>query len=361
MKIIKNIMSISAAMALAAAMTSCSNANSDSEKQFERTAPDSVSFEWQKAYEDKLKEFKESKDYSDDQESGSAFDLFDITGDGSPELIISPNTGGSTKCSVYSFSDGEASEIGSVGNTGCFMYLPLINTVKDEYCGDGFVIGKLFKYENGSFNQELSYSDNSQSVMSSDTSGTLIVHEINGEEVLLPEYDKALEPYEKSPAVKVGRKYSMGDGVIKYAVYRAESWGKIISPADKKLCMDMLKEKLLPEYESGSEITYELADLNNDDVPELLVSAGTYPEAPCSIFYFKNNTLCPVDGTYGSWGEITLDTDNLIFYSVSGTETIYWSIANSAFSSTSYVSSGNTAVLGRKRLLTEENLSADFS
>lgn len=357
MKIIRNITSISAAIALAAAMTSCSNKSDSDKKQYERTAPDSVSFEWQKAYESKLNEFKESEDYSDNQESGSAFDLFDITKDGTPELIISPNNDGSTKCLVYSFSDGEAAEIGDIGNAGSFMYLPVLNFIKDEYCGDGFVLGQYLKYENGSFNQEISYSDNSQSAMS----GDVIVHEINGEEVLLPDYDKALEPYINSPALNVGRKYSMGDGVIKYALYRSESWGNIISPADKKLCMDMLKEKLLPEYEAGSEIAYELADLNNDDVPELLVSEGTYPEAPCSIFYFKNNTLCPVEGTYGSWGEITLDTDNLIFYSVSGTETIYWSIANSAFSSTNYVSSGNTAVLGRKRLLTEENLSADFS
>ncbi len=358
MKIIRNITSISAAIALAAAMTGCSATKSDSdEKQFERNAPDSVSFEWQKAYESKLSEFKESEDFSEDQESGSAFDLIDITGDGLPELIISPNTGGSTKCSIYSFTDGEAAEIGDIGNTGSFMYLPLINTVKDEYCGDGFILGSYLKFENGAFNQEISYSDNSQSAMT----GAVIVHEIDGAEVLLPDYEAALEPYTGSPAIKVGRKYSMGDGVIKYALYRSESWEEIISPADKKLCMDILKEKLLPEYETGSEIAYELADLNNDNVPELLISEGTYPEAPCSIFYFKNNTLCPVEGTYGSWGEITLDTDNLIFYSVSGTETIYWSISNSAFSSTNYVSSGNTAVLGRKRLLTEENISMDFS
>lgn len=338
-------------------MTGCSGGKSDSdEKEHKRNAPDSVSFEWQKAYETKLNEFRESKDYSEDPESGSAFDLLDITGDGSPELIISPDTGGSTKCRVYSFAGGEASEIGEIGNTGGFMYLPLINTIKDEYCGDGFVLGKYLKYENDTFNQEISYSDNSQSA----STGGVIVHEINGEEVLLPDYDAALEPYKNSPAFKVGRKYSMGEGVIKYALYRAESWEEIISSADKKLCMDMLGEKLLPEYEPGSEIAYELADLNNDDVPELLISEGSYPEAPCAIFYFKNNTLNPVEGTYGSWGEITLDTDNLIFYSVSGTETIYWSIANSAFSSTNYVNSGNTAVLGRKRLLTEENISADF-
>ena len=108
MKIIRNITSISAAIALAAAMTSCSNKSDSDKKQYERTAPDSVSFEWQKAYESKLNEFKESEDYSDNQESGSAFDLFDITKDGTPELIISPNNDGSTKCLVYSFSDGEA-------------------------------------------------------------------------------------------------------------------------------------------------------------------------------------------------------------------------------------------------------------
>lgn len=294
---------------------------------------------------DKLAEFKNSADFSADVKTGSRFDLFDITGDKTPELIISPDNNGLTPCRIYSCSNGEIVELGETGNCGTFCYLPNMQLIKDEYQGDGFVIGKYISYQDGTFETVISYSDNLMSA----SSGATIRYEINGEEVLLPDYDSALSEYSASPAIDAGRKYTFGDNALNYAVKCSESWGAVLSLSQKELYRAKLSELL---NSPDAIYAFELCDLNADEIPELIISNGSELQNYCEIYYFAENELAHIDGVFGAYGQFTFDTEQFVL----SAGVARWSINNNNFSANDYKYSDSLAEIGRKYLLTEKNI-----
>lgn len=348
MKILRKSLLVSTAFVLSAALAGCNGSSSSdtpSEPEDTRISPQSITFEWQGVYMDKLAEFKNSADFSDDVKNGSRFDLFDITGDKTPELIISPNNNAQTSCRIYSCINGELTELGETGNSGTFLYLPNLQLIKDEYQGDGFIIGKYVAFQDGSFDTVISYSDNS---MSAYTGGT-ITYEIDGQEVLLPDYDAALSKYSASPEIEAGRKYTFGDNALNYAVKCAESWGAVLSSTQKELYRAKLTELLNP---LDSIYAFELCDLNSDEIPELIISNGNLPESYCEIYYFDENGLAHIDGAFGAYGQFTFDTEQFVL----SAGLARWSINNSNFSANDYKHSDSLAEIGRKYLLTEKNI-----
>ncbi len=342
-------------VAASAALTGCSKAGTASSGKtiFKKTDPESVSFSWQDAYESKLAEFKGSELFSDN----SAFDIFDITGNGSPELIISPDSESTAKCSVYTYDNGEFAEIGETGFCGIVSYCPENNMLKNEYQGNGFVIGNIVSHINGAFDTVLTYSDN----MASASLGAEIYHEINGEDASLPEYEAALAPYAELKCLDAGRRYTFGDSVIKYALHCSESWQAVISPEQKELCTDKLTEVMQLTSEDGTDPAFDLCDLNGDKVPELIISDGSNPEAECSVYYFSDGDLVEMDGKYGAAGVMCFDTKNYVFFADKESGKTYWSIANNSFSSNDYVESDSIATIGRKHLLNENSILAVFN
>lgn len=347
MKIFRKSLLISTAFVLSTALFSCSDSNSSENGSTDDTkiSPQSITFEWQNVYQEKLAEFKSSADFSADTNSGSRFDLFDITGDKIPELIISPNNSGQTPCRIYTCNNGELTELGETGNCGTFMYIPDLHLIKDEYQGNGFVIGKYISYQNGNFSTLISYSDNSMSA----SSGAVISYEINGEEVLLPEYETALEPYSHSTSVSTGRKYTFGDNSINYAIRCSESWGAVLSPTQKKLYRSKLNELL---GTSPDNYAFELCDLNGDEIPELVISNGNEEDSSCEIYYYENKELQHIEGTFGAYGQFTFDTEQFVLSS----GVTCWSVNNSNFNASEYEYSESLAETGRKYLLTEQNI-----
>lgn len=341
--------------AASAALTGCSKTPSDSSGKttFKKTDPESISFSWQDAYEGKLTEFKGSELYSEN----SAFDIIDITGNGSPELIISQNSESTAKCTVYTYDDGELAEIGETGFCGIVYYCPEKNMMRNEYRGNGFVIGNIISYLNGAFDTIMTFSDN----VASASMGAEIYHEINGEEVSLPEYEKALASYAELKYICAGRRYTFGDSVIKYALRCSESWQAVISPEQKKLCTDKLTEVLQMTSDDGTDPAFDLCDLNGDKVPELIISDGSNQEAECSVYYFSDEALVEMDGKYGADGVMGFDTKNYVFFANKETGKSYWSIANTAFSSNDYTESDSIATIGRKHILSENSISAVFN
>ena len=335
MKIFRKSLLTSTAFILSISLFSCSKNNSSDSSELEnvKISPQSITFEWQDVYMNKLSEFKSSADFSADVNSGSRFDLFDITGDEIPELIISPNNNGQTACRIYSCINSELVELGETGNSGIFCYLPDMQLIKDEYQGDGFII---------------SYSDNSMSAMSA-SSGVNIRYEIDGKEVLLPEYDSALSEYNASPAIDAGRKYTFGDNALNYAVKCSESWGAVLLPSQR----DIYTAKLSEYLNSLSSIyAFELCDLNSDEIPELIISNGTALENYCEIYYLTEDGLQKIEGSFGAYGKFTFDTEQFVLSAGSA----HWSINNSNFSVDDYKQSDNLAEIGRKYLLNEKNI-----
>lgn len=339
----------------AAALTGCSEKESTStQKDFlSKTAdPESITFSWQEAYENKIKEFKSSEQYTEN----SAFDIFDVTGEGTPELIISADSEATSKCLIYSYDTDALAEIGEAGNCGTFTYCPETNIIRDEYHGNGFVLGKILKYSNGSFSPVLSYSDNSESA----SMGAEIYHEVDGINLSLADYEKALEPYAATLSIDVGRRFTMGDSATNYGIRFSESWKAVLTKEHKKLCKEKLNEKLAEIQESGADAGFDLCDLNGDKVPELIISDSSAPEATCSVYYFSQDELVAMEGTYGANGVFSFDTEKFVFFADTETDKKYWSIANSAFSADDYTESDSIAVIGRKYYLSESGISAVF-
>lgn len=356
MKAIKALLlaSVFTASAAAAGCSDTKNVSSPSESGIsdQAVSPESISFEWQDSYESKLEEFKSSDAFSED----SAFDLTDLTGDGNPELIISQGTEKQSVCEIYTYSGGTFSELGTAGFEGTFDYLPEFGLTREEYHGDGFLLGKLRQYDNGEFVDFLTYSDNSDLA----SSGVTIVHEINGEEMLLPDYEAALAQYIDTLTMHIGRKYSFGDDSVNYAVHCAQSWGAVLGTDRKSLCREKLSGIMEDMGEDSKDAAFELCDLNGDDVPEIIVSYSSAPDSACSVYYFSGPEIEQLDGEYGRYGRLMFDISNLVFYSETESGMTCWSLADSSFSADTYKPSDSIMEAGRRFTLDESGIDASL-
>ncbi|NLT09498.1 MAG: hypothetical protein GXY08_08345, partial [Ruminococcus sp.] len=297
----QRIIPIISAAALGMSVCSCSSkssSSSEAEKPVGHTAPKNITFAWQEAYKSQLDSFSTSADFSKD----SRFDLRDLNKDGTPELIISPNSTPNSPCQLYTFSGGNIVSLGDNGGYGCFEYYPASEFISNEHSGQGFIIGEFRRLVDGELKTDISYYNNADSA----ASGALITYEINKEEVTLKEYDEALELFRANPSLTIGRKYTFGQSAIDNAIYCSESWGAVLFDGEKELYRNKLNE-LMEQYDEYA--GFELIDLDNDDVPEMIVSEGIAPEASCRIFMVKNGELSEIEGKYGSNGKIGFDAE----------------------------------------------------
>lgn len=340
--------------AAATILTGCNDKGGDTSASTpaEKTDPESISFSWQAPYEEKINEFKGSDSYTET----SAFDIIDVSGDKTPELIISPSNEATAKCRIYTYKDDAVSELGEIGNFGTFSYCPETNVIKDEFVGNGFILGKIYSLKTFPLNTLLSYSDNSDSA----SMGGEIYHEINGVHVSLAEYEEAIAPYSALNTIEVGRRFTMGDNAINYGLRYSESWSAVLDKDQKKLCKEKLEAELALAQEEGRNGAFDFCDLNGDKTPELIISAGNVPEAVCTVYYFSSGQLVQMEGTYGVNGALSFDTEQYIFFNDNGAESKYWSIANSAFSANEYKKSDSITSTGRKYPLNESGISAVF-
>ncbi|MDE6501765.1 MAG: hypothetical protein K2L10_06740 [Ruminococcus sp.] len=358
----KKLTNVFLALALTAVSVGCSDrkANSDSDGNgIINVSPRSIVFEWQSLYEQKLNEFAGTEKFSEIAQNNveeSRFDLYDINNDGVPELFISANNQHKTQCEIFTVSEGQVISVGTLGEYGAFTYYPELRLMNDEYSGDGFVVGKFINFDGKSLKEYFSYSDNSGSA----SKGTAIKHEINGENLSLPEYDGAMEMYRKARRISIGRKYTFGASTIDYALHCSESWGAVLTPVEKEIFKEQLSNSLATELETGKDSAFEFCDLNGDDVPELIVSEGLSDGDSCRIYYVSNNVLLELDGTYGFKGRLNFDNEQLVFYTKGdGSGNACWSLTNTDISS--FNVSRSNMECGRKYLLTEEAIEASVN
>ena len=233
-------------------------------------------------------------------------------------------------------------------------YYPLVE--REEYHGDGFLLGKLRQLEGGEFTDFLVYSDNSESA----SAGASIKHEINGEEVLLRDYEAALAQYVDTLTMHLGRKYTMGDDALNYAIRRAESWGGVLGSKRKAVCRKKLLEIADEMGADNRDASFELCDLNGDDTPEIVVSSGSAMDCVCTIYYFNGDEIEQLDGEYGRYGRLLFDIGSLVFYCESETGMTYWSLADSNFSADNYKNSDSIMEVGRRFALTTTGIEASL-
>lgn len=143
--------------------------------------------DWKKVYSNVLADFSKTAD-SDMQEG---FSLFDITGDGTPELFVSEGFYHVAGCEIFTF-DGGLKYIGSMGVYGSVTYDA---DKKQLLVGDGhmgYVYGQYLSLDaNYMPHVEYSYSDDEGAYPPEEQSKA--VYRINGMVVPADEYKKEME------------------------------------------------------------------------------------------------------------------------------------------------------------------------
>lgn len=308
-------------------------------------APQDVEMKWQKDYESLLTAFKNSEQYSEN----SMFDLTDLTGDGTPELIISPSEDVRAQCIIYTMMGTVAENIATFGSYGQFDYLPEAGAIGYSYKGDGFVVGEYQTLQEGFFQTAVSFFNNSESA----SSGAVIKYQINNDDVSLAKYEEALQPFKQATNFITGRKYTFGDDAIKYAIYYSESWNAVLRDEQKQVYRDRLSAVL--EKADLKDAAFEMADLDMNGIPELVVSTGILNDSQVRIFYFDTNDIKELDCSCDTDGGIHYDMTSKVFYATDFYGEIKcWSMAGTDINN--FTPSNSNMKCGRKYLLTKDNI-----
>lgn len=178
------------------AFVGCNDANGN-----EITAESSGLNEWQKAYKQALLDFMDSDEYNEH----SDFSLYDISADGIPELIISPDTTHFSACSVYTY-DNEPIFLGKMGTYGNIGYYNTDNIIMLFNQGQGIETYVFCELKNN----EILYLDSfyNDEFRSRSEQAT---YKYNDTEVTKEEYDKELKKYNDSEFIWLGLDYSFDE------------------------------------------------------------------------------------------------------------------------------------------------------
>ena len=314
------------------------------------SAPSDVTFDWQQPFKMIISSFKNSDRYSDD----SMFELCDLTGDDIPELVISPSSGASSQCDVYMLIDSKADLIATTGAYGTFQYIPSQTAIGFSYNGETFSTGEYLTFKEGSFNKEFDFYNNSGSA----SSGTTIRYEINGNEVTLAKYEEYLHLYRDFVTAEIGRKFTMGDNAVDYALHSTECWNTVMKDDQKALYKETLTS-IITESDL-KDAAFEIVDLDINGIPEVVVSTGILDDSQVRIFYLEEDGIKELDTTCDTDGGIHFDMSAKIFYATDFDGKVQcWSLAGSDISS--FKPSDSTMLCGRKYPLTAENIDKAFA
>ncbi len=349
---INKIISFTAAIAALLSAFGCSqNKSSQSSDEIVVNTgidPHSIVFEWQTSYENKLNEFKSSSAYNS---KNSRFDIYDINSDGTPELIISPNTELSSLCEVYTYNDG-LEKMADIGANGTFRYLPSLSCIGYEYSGAGFIYGEYHSAVKDQSEPVITFYNN----LSSAAGGAVIKYEINSTEVTLAEYENTVRTYSDSPSVSLGRKYTFGEKSMDYAVHCSQSWGAVLSDVQKDAYKKILADIIAASPENDA--AFELVDLDGSNVPELIVSTGFTEDCDCRVYFLNDAAVSALDSGCGQSGCFSLDVENNVFFSDGGKEIQCYSLNETSLDK--FQPSENTIICGRSFLLTNDSVNFAF-
>ncbi len=182
------------------------------------SAKGSGQLDWQLAYQKVLTTYSRMQGFQggDSKEDlGSRWDLYDVDGDGTPELFISPDNSHANGVMIYTCVDGEPKLLQAKGQQAFGEFgLTAVNAqnhmIGSFHMGSGIVIKKYFKLEKGELVFLDSFMNDEESYP--DTQKNKTVWEHNDKSVSREEYDEAYAEY--APIVwkeDVGRMYAFND------------------------------------------------------------------------------------------------------------------------------------------------------
>lgn len=156
---------------------------------------------WRAAYRQVLYEFQRSDNYTEH----AAFSLYDISGDGVPELILSLDSCHAASCRIVTYQD-KAVDVGEIGSFGECCYNSDQNLILSGYLGQGVQHSIFYRLQNGVL-QEIIKFYNDEGYRGIEDA----VFRINDVEVSKAEYDQMYQFYESGAEwIYLGRDYQFG-------------------------------------------------------------------------------------------------------------------------------------------------------
>lgn len=334
-------------------LTGCSSGTktvSEAQPTTSAISPETVVFSWQQVYSDKLSQFRSSADFVSGP-NGSMFDLYDLTGDGVPELVISPSTESDSACDIYTAFGSSAVKIGSTGSKGIMGYIPAQNVECFHYQGKNFELSEYFKIEDNSLVTLKKFYNNKSSA----SSGGRMKYEVDNSPVKIAEYERLLKGFTDDTELEIGRKFSFSDAAENYALHYSESWGAVLTETEKEFYSSVLTELL---NEGEADAAYELCDIDGDNVPELIYSTGTFAGAQCRVYHLDGLSISLTVDIASYNGRIGFDPQNKVCFDGSAHPSETYSADGTKH--TDITPSASTVLCGRKFLLREGSLTEAF-
>lgn len=173
---------------------------------------------WQSAYQKVLTTYSRMQGFEGSpskEESGSRWDLYDVDGDGTPELFISPDNSHAYGVMIYTCVDGSpkllrAGDAQAFGEFGMCAVNTEHHMIGSFHTGMGVTSRTFYGLESGSLVELDSFMNDAESYLEDQRDNT--VWQVNGSDVTSSMYMATYEPYSGIIWKEdVGRTYAFSD------------------------------------------------------------------------------------------------------------------------------------------------------
>ena len=162
---------------------------------------------WKNLYRNELLRYMRSSDYTSDV----MFDLYDLDGNGVPELLISQGAAHVSSCIIYTVYQGTLINIGNYGVYGSVEYSQKYRLLAAQNSHMGYWHGYYYSIAaDGTMTEQFSFDTNWAATSNEDE----LYYIINGTNVTSEEFDAAIAEYDDGEWISVGRKYEFSEEEI---------------------------------------------------------------------------------------------------------------------------------------------------
>ena len=216
---------------------------------------------YKKAYSAKLaKMANENKDK--DELSQMWFSVYDIGGNGTPELMISTGEFHAAAVEIYSLDkNGNVVFTGVAGSTGELYYFPETRQINSMYGGMGGLYNELYEIKDGKLENICSLTAYNE-YDGINGKYTEIEASMNGSPCTKEEYYAAFDEWFGKQYITLGRSYPLYPEVIE----------AVFEPSDPQTAYDRICTCLAENSDDHVVYSKCLTDLNGDGVDELITT-----------------------------------------------------------------------------------------
>jgi len=144
----------------------------------------------------------------------SKFNIYDLDGNGIPELLISDGDIHAASANVYTVIEGKMVDLGSYGSWGDFQYDPINKYIGSGFMGQGILVVNYYKFINNKIEKMVSFFTNGGAVLS----GSEVQYKVDDKSVSKEVYEAEYAKYNKNNYSTIARKYDITADIISQVI-----------------------------------------------------------------------------------------------------------------------------------------------